>query len=69
MKIVEEGNIDLEYLEMLNNIENDTKTQDLPIDSEVRQLLSARSRMSVGTLEEDTRLVLKEEWEILIPRN
>ena len=40
MKIAEEGDMDLEYLEMLNNIENDTETQDLPLDSEIRQLLS-----------------------------
>ena len=26
MKIAEEGNLDLEYLEMLNNIENETET-------------------------------------------
>ena len=30
MKIVEEANMDIEYIEMLNNIENDTETQDLP---------------------------------------
>ena len=28
----------LEYLEMLNNIENDTEIQNLPLDSEKRQL-------------------------------
>ena len=34
MKIAEEGNMEIEYLEMLNNIENDTETEDLSIDSE-----------------------------------
>ena len=33
IKLAEEGNLDIEYLEMLNAIENDTVTQDLPEDS------------------------------------
>ena len=33
MKIAQEGNIDIEYLEMLNALENDTDTKDLPDDS------------------------------------
>ena len=68
MKIVEEDNLDLEYLEMLKNIENDTVTQDLQLESEIRQLLGNRSRMSVVTLEAGTRLIVKDESEILIPR-
>ena len=64
-EIAEEGNIDLE---MLNNIENDTETQDLPLDSDIRQLLSFRIRMSVVTLDAGTRLIVKDESEILIPR-
>ena len=64
-EIAEEGNIDLE---MLNNIENDTETQDLPLDSEIRQLLIIRNRMSVVTLDTGTRLIVKDESEILILR-
>ena len=33
IKIAEESNLDLEYLDMLNAIENDTVTQDLPLES------------------------------------
>ena len=51
MKIAEEANMDLECLEMLNNIENDTETQDIPVDNKVRQLLNLRNRMSVVTLD------------------
>ena len=36
IKITEESNLDLEYLEMLNNIENVTTTQDLPLESGIR---------------------------------
>ena len=43
IKLAEESNLDLEYLEMLNNIENDTMTQDLSLESEIRQLLGCRS--------------------------
>ena len=53
---------------MLNNIENDTEIQDIPADSKVRQLLSLRNRMSVVTLDAGTRLIVKDESEILIPR-
>ena len=56
--------VDLEYLEMLNNIENYTGTQDLPLESEIRQLLGCRSRMSVVTLEAGTRLIVKDETDI-----
>ena len=58
----------LEYLEMLNNIENDTEIQNLPLDSEKRQLLVLRNRMPVVTLDAGTRLIVKDESEILIPR-
>ena len=61
-------NMDIEYLEMLNNIKNVTKTQDLPLDSEIRQLLSVRKRMTIVTLNAGTRLIVKDESEILIPR-
>ena len=33
MKIAQEGNIDIECLEMLNALENNTDTKDLPDDS------------------------------------
>ena len=36
---------------MLNNIESDIETQDLPLESEIRQMLGFRNRMSVVTLE------------------
>ena len=68
MKIAEEANMNLEYLEMLNTIENDTQTQDLPLNSKIGQLLSLRNRMSVVTLDAGTRLIVKDESEILIPR-
>ena len=49
----------LEYLEMLNKIENDTEIQNLPLDSEKRQLLVLRNRMPVVTLDVGTRLIVK----------
>ena len=43
MKLAEEGRLDSEYLEMLNDIENDTVTQDLPLESEIRKLSGYRN--------------------------
>ena len=37
-KIADESILDLEYLEMLNTIENDTETKYLPDDSEIQQV-------------------------------
>ena len=68
MKLAEEGKLDLEYLEMLNDIENDTVTQDLPLESEIRKLSGYRNTLSVVILPAGTRLIVKEETEILIPK-
>ena len=38
MKIAEEGNINIEYLGMLNVLENDTEIKDLPDDNKLWQL-------------------------------
>ena len=46
MKIAEEGNLEIAYLEMLNVIENDTETKELPDDSEIRQLSGCRNKVN-----------------------
>ena len=68
MKLAEEGRLDSEYLEMLNDIENDTVTQDLPLESERRKLSGYRNTLSVVILPAGTRLIVAEETEILIPK-
>ena len=50
MKLGGENNLGLDQPEMLKNIENDIATQDLSIESEIRQLQGCRNRMSVVTL-------------------
>ena len=48
IKLGDESNLYLEYIEMLNNIENDTKTKNLLLEREIRQLSGRRNRMSVA---------------------
>ena len=68
MKIAEEVNMDREYIEMMNHIENDTEFEHLPSESELEQLKDVKDRISIVTFEAGTRLIVKDESEILIPR-
>ena len=61
MTIAEEGSINIEYLEMLNALENNTETKDLPDDNELRQLSGCRDQVSIATLKAGTRLIVKNE--------
>ena len=67
MKIAKEANMDLEYIEMMNHIEIDTELENIPPDSELKQLKEVIDKMSIVTLEAGTRLIVKDESEILIP--
>ena len=66
MQLVEEGGDDIEYVEMLNTVENDTTN--LPENSELKQLGSYRDRLSVVTLSGGARLIIRDKTEILIPK-
>ena len=37
MKIAEEANMDLEYIEIMNHIENDTEFENIPPESELNK--------------------------------
>ena len=67
MKIAEEANMDPDYMEMMSHIENDTEFENIPPDSELKQLKELIDKMSIVTLEAGTRLIVKDEFEILIP--
>jgi hypothetical protein len=69
LNIAEEGNLDVEYLSMMNSLENKRETKDLPVDSELRQLSGCRNEMSLVELSNGTRLIVKNETEILIPKS
>ena len=47
MKIADEGNLYIEYLEMLNVLENDMETKDLPKDNEIRVSSGNRDKLSI----------------------
>ena len=68
MKITEEANMDPEYVEMMNDIENDTEFENIPPESELKQLKKSIGNMSIVTLEAGTRLIVKGESEIPIPK-
>ena len=54
LKIAEEANIDPNYIEMMNHIENDTDFDDIPPESEIKQLKEFMDRMSVVNLDAGT---------------
>ena len=69
LNIAEEGNLDVEYLSMMNSLENKVETKYLPDDSELRQLSGCRDEISLVELSNGTRLIVKNESEILIPKS
>ena len=68
MKIAEEANMDPDYVEMKNQIENDIEFENIPPDSELKQLKEVIDKMSIVTLEAGTRFIVKDESDILIPK-
>ena len=65
-KIAEEANMDPEYIEMMNYIKCDTDFNDITPDCE--QMNEFMDRMSIVTLDAGTRLIVKDETEISIPK-
>ena len=67
-KIAEEASMDLEYVEMMNYLECDTEYNDIDPNCKLKQMKEFMDRMSVVMLDIGTRLIVKDETEILIPR-
>ena len=67
--IANQGNLDVEYLSMMNAIENKVESKDLQSDSELRQISGCRDQISLVEMEKGTRLIVKNETEILIPKS
>ena len=66
--IAEDASMDPEYLEMMNYIESDTEDKDIAPDCELKLMKDFRDRMSLVTLEGGKRLIVRDETEILIPK-
>ena len=60
--------MDPEYVEMMNYLECDTEFNDIAPDCELKQMHEFMDRMSIVTLDAGTRLIVKDETEILIPK-
>ena len=69
VNIADLGNLDVEYLSMMNAIENKVESKDLQSDSELRQISGCRDQISLVEMEKGTRLIVKNETEILIPKS
>ena len=67
-EIAEEANMDPEYVEMMNYLECDTEINDIAPNCELKQMHEFMDRMSIVTLDAGTRLIVKDETEILIPK-
>ena len=67
-KIAEEASMDPNYVEMMNYLETDTEYDDIDPECELKQMKEFMSRMSIVTLDAGTRLIVKDETEILIPK-
>ena len=67
--IANEGNLDVEYLSMMNMIKNKTENKYIPEDCELKQLSGCRDTLSLVEMGNGTRLIVRDELEILIPRS
>ena len=67
-KIAEEASIDPEYVEMMNYIESDTEFKNIDHNCELTLMKDNMDRMSVINLDSGTRLIVKDEKEILITK-
>ena len=68
-RIAEEANLDSEYVEMLNYIEGDTDFKDIDTNCELKLMKDDLQHMSVITLDSGSRLIVRNESEILIPKS
>ena len=67
--IANEGNLDVEYLAMMNQIENKTENRYISEDCELKQLSGCRDQLSLVEMGNGTRLIVRDELEILIPKS
>lgn len=60
------GSEDAEYVSMLNSLEDEN--YNIPKDSELRSISGYKTNISVINLDSSTRLIVREECEILVPK-
>ena len=69
LKIAKKANMDPDYFVMMNYKENDTDFDDIAPKCELKQMIEFMDRMAIVTLDAGTRLIVRDESEILIPVN
>ena len=62
------GGEDFEYVGLLQRIENQTEYKHLPDDCELRLICDSIPRLGIVELEKGTRLIVRDDSKILIPR-
>ena len=61
--------MDLDYVEMVNAIENRTEYRNLPEQCEVRLIHDSIPRLGICELKDGNRLIVRNGGEVLIPRS
>ena len=61
--------MDLEYVEMVNHIENRTEFKDLPDNCELRLIHDSIQNLGISELKDGHRLIVRNVGEVLILRS
>ena len=64
-----QAGLDLEYVEMVNCIENRIEYKNLPENTELRVLGDSLPRLGIVELRDGHRLIVRDGSEVLIPRS
>ena len=64
-----QAGMDLEYVEMVNHIENRSEYRDIPLQCEVRLIHDSIPRLGICELRDGNRLIVRNCGEVLIPKS
>ena len=62
------GGQDIDYINLLQNVENRTEFKHLPEDSDLRLIRDSLPRLGIVELDSGKRLVVRDRTEVLIPK-
>ena len=69
MRLAVQAGLDLEYVEMVNLVENRAEYKDIPEQCELRLIHDSMPRLGIVDLSDGNRLIVRNGGEILIPRS
>ena len=68
LELAQAGSIDSNYVSMCNDIENNTAAKDLPEDSELKTVSGLLESLSVFTMSDGSRIIVRDNQEIFVPK-